>query len=116
MQPNNQLPQSMLPNSDSQSEHSTNPAQKNPIKIIFIALGITFLIAIILAVILSSSAKDKDEGAQQQAQSQNSSTGPTKATALDVENANNSINQSLGGLNDEQDFPPTQLDDKTLGL
>lgn len=90
--------------------------RKNPFMVIFFVLGILFLIAIVAAILFNSNSSKKPNSNNQTTTQATTTQGATKAAAIDVENASNSISQSLSGLNDEQDFAPATLDDKTLGL
>jgi hypothetical protein len=85
-----------------------------PIKIIFIVLGALFVIAILAAVLLNSGKKKPAPAPQTQTTTTSQNFG--KAKAIDVENINNSINQNLGSLSNEHDFPSAQFDDKSIGL
>ena len=89
--------------------------KKSPIKLIFIILAGLCVVAVILAVVFSGGEKKSTQQSSQTPAANNTQT-PGKASAIDVENVNNSISQSLGSLNEEQDFPEDQLDDKFLGL
>jgi hypothetical protein len=84
-------------------------------KLIFITLGGLFVIVIILAISLSG-GKNTPKNQSTTGTPVNNAQNLGKASAIDVENVNNSISQSLGSLSDDNDFPADQLDDKPLGL
>ncbi len=68
-----------------------------------------------LALVFSSGGTkpaQKTTGSNQAGQAE----GPKGATALDVEQANQSISQDISSINDDQDFPADKLSDKSLGL
>lgn len=97
------------------NQHAVNSSKKNPFKVIFIVLIASFIISAVAAIVIATvkNSVDTPPAAQTSAPATHMQG---KATAIDVENVSNSISQSLGGLSEEQDFPQSQLDDKTLGL
>lgn len=117
-------PQQGIPNpylaavSDSAiANQELKPVKKrnNMLIIILSVVGVLVLLVIVL-VILTSGKKapvtnNKDNGSDL---SQSQVLEP--ANALSTEFINDSIGQDIGGLNDEQDLPPTKINDKALGL
>lgn len=105
---------------NSQTNNSLNPTKpqqqksKPKVLVIVVAALVSLLVITIIAVLFSGGskkpAKTTDETSQQEP------AGPQPASALDVEQSNNSINQDMSTLSDEEDFPETQIDNKALGL
>ncbi len=90
---------------------------KKPKFLIVIVAGVVLLGVMTAIAILAAPKKksnNQNENTNQSQQAENDSLTP--AQAIDVEQTNNSINQDISGLNVEDDFPPTQLDDKTINL
>lgn len=107
---------SPIPQQPLQPSSQQSPKGKKTLLIVVGAAGTTLLLLIVAVVALSSGKKTpvpKDDS---------NSTNATQAqvlepaTPLNVEYINDSIGQDIGSLNDEQDLPPTKLDDKALGL
>lgn len=97
------------------------PASGGPVRsrrgllIAAITGGAVIIILIILAVVLTmSSSGSKEKPAVTETDTSTQALQPAKS--IELEQANNSINQDMSGLNDEKDFPANSLDDKTLGL
>ncbi|MCA9333048.1 hypothetical protein KDA00_04220 [Candidatus Saccharibacteria bacterium] len=83
--------------------------------LIVLVAGIVILgLMTAVALIVAKPTKKKTTSTSQQATDKNE--GPQPAEAIDVEQTNNSINQDVSGLNTDEDYPTTQLDDKALGL
>lgn len=134
IQPNNfsgqtvPQPQTAFPQQDStqptgyvntdptQAINTQKPKKKSKLLFIFIAvialLGLLTAAAVILAP-KSNKSSQKDQQAQIQP---NEDTTLSPAESINVEQTNSSINQDISGLNIEEDFPATQLDDKSLNL
>ena len=77
--------------------------------------GIELIVIIGLTVTLTSAPKlqpAKTVSNSSSAQSQD----PQPATAVGVQQTNDSISQDIGNLNDDHDLPTNKLDDKSLGL
>lgn len=93
------------------------PAPQKSNKKLFIiggaVAGLVLLTIVALVVILTNGKKPPQ---QQQQEETTQAQGPQPAKAVDVEQANNSISQDISSLNDDQDFPADQLDDKSLKL
>lgn len=85
-------------------------------KIILIAGGGVLLLTIITVVVLLTSSGGNGGEQNQQQQQQDTSGILKEPTALDIENANNAISSDITGLNDDNDFPPNNLDDLNLRL
>lgn len=78
------------------------------------ALALILLLAIIGVVVsLSGNGKKKGQDTSSIAQPSELTRDPS---AIDIENVNNSISSSITGLDDEKDFPATNLEDKNLEL
>ncbi len=85
--------------------------------LIVIVIAVVVLAAITVAgLLLAPKKKPVKKAATTTTKTTDESKGPQPATALDVEQSNNSINQDISNPNDDNDFPPNQLDDKSLGL
>lgn len=92
------------------------PKPKKPKFLLIIIIAVVLLAAMTVAGVLLSKPKKKSPANTAQTQQTDQKTGLSPAEAIDVEQANSSINQDISSINDENDFPPTQLDDKALGL
>lgn len=82
-------------------------------------ITVVVLVVITVAAVLMAPKKKKAVTTKKSDTSQtnsNGAKGPQPASALDVEQANNSINQDISNPNDDNDFPANQLDDKSLNL
>lgn len=90
-------------------------AQKKPKFLIIIVVAIVLLGGMTAAALVVAKPKAKNKTPAPTTQT-SQSAGPLPAKALDVEQSNNSINQDISGVNDDDDLPPSQLDDKALGL
>jgi hypothetical protein len=85
--------------------------------LIVIVIAVIVLAGITVAgLLLAPKKKPAKKATTNTTKTTNESKGPQPATALDVEQSNNSINQDISNPNDDNDFPPNQLDDKSLGL
>lgn len=120
MDPNNQTPSPIITPPDQSESPASNfedkaEKQRKIRKIVLIAAGATILILTIVGIVASLSGGDKKKqpDTNQTTQTPELTRNPT---AIDIESVNNSINSSITGLNDEQDFPASNLDDKNLGL
>lgn len=99
---------------------STNEvsAKKRPNKLVIIIIaGLSLLVVLGILVALNSqgqTGKDNKTQVPQADSSQSQSLLP--AHSIDLEQTSNAISQDLSSLDDEQNYPATSLDDKTLGL
>lgn len=102
------------------SGQSVGPQQpkKSSSKGPLIAAGIGVFIVIVLTVVgLMMSGGNSSKTQKQTAQPANTTPQLLQpGQAIDVEQANNAINQDLSTLNDDNDFPDSSLEDKTIGL
>jgi len=101
-----------------QTDASFPPVNDDPDKkkriIITAAAGIGIIVVIVIVVILLSSGGGKpNSNNNQNAQSNGILNEPS---ALDIENANNSISSDITSLNDDNDFPQSNLTDINLHL
>jgi cell division protein FtsB len=95
------------------SEINTKPTKNR--KKIWLIFGVALALILLTSVLVAITAPNKPNQTQQNTQ-QNKPQGPQAATAIDVEQTNNSINQDLSSLDDGADFPANQLHDDALGL
>ncbi len=95
-----------------------NPPKSKRKLIIIVASALAALVIIVIIVVVVAGGKKPSTPAKpaQDPNENSQSQGPQPATSLGVEQINNSISQDISGLNDDQDYPPTKLDDKTLTL
>lgn len=101
----------------SQMQPPLPPKTKSSKKVFIIGgvvAGIVVLAIIAVVIILSSNNKKPAPATEHHETTE--AEGPQPATAVDIEHANNSISQDISGLNDDNDFPTEQLDDKSLKL
>ncbi len=94
------------------------PRPKKPKFLIIIIVGVVLLIGMTVAGVLLTKPKKKAavNNGTADVQKAEEATSLLPAKSLDVEQTNAAVNQDISGINDENDFPPTQLDDKALGL
>lgn len=90
------------------------PSRGKRIVIVVAVLVITLLVIGAIVVMVLGTAKEDEPTAT--SKETNSTAGLQPATAVGVEQANNSISQDLGSMNDDEDLPADALDDKALGL
>ncbi|HEX5456468.1 MAG TPA: hypothetical protein VFW77_03830 [Candidatus Saccharimonadales bacterium] len=90
-----------------------DPEKKKRI-IIVAAAGVGAIILILIIVVILSSGGGKPDSNN----NQNNQSGGilNEPTALDIENANNSISSDITSLNDDNDFPQSNLTDINLHL
>lgn len=108
--PNIQIPQPM-------QQPNLPPVDDGKRKRILIVAGggaLLLIVIIIIAVVLSSGGKKNDK--TQTPQDTQSSSIIQEPSALDIENANNSISSDITGLDDGSDFPEANLSDQNLQL
>ncbi len=99
------------------SFNNQKPKKKSKLIVIFIAVIAVLGLLTLAAVMLAPKSDNKSSKQDQQAQTQSSEdTTLSPAESINVEQTNSSINQDISGLNIEEDFPATQLDDKSLNL
>jgi hypothetical protein len=95
---------------------SSKRIKKLPLIIVGV-VAVIFVILIIVAVIVSRKNGDNKNPTTDEPTTEHlDPEGPQPATALDVEQTNNSITQDITGLNDDKEFPPEQLSDDSLDL
>lgn len=88
--------------------------KKRRILIVIIAGLIGFFIILVIIVLLTSSGNKSNKS---QTDQNSQSTGVfSPPTALDIQNANNSITSDITSLNDDSDFPTANLSDTNLQL
>ncbi len=106
------------PESSDNSTTDQNKPSKNSNKklMVVVIIAVLFLLSLTILVIIvgSSSQKTPSKTTQNTVTPTNTSIDP--ATSLGIEQISNSINQDITGQNDDNDFPPTELDDKALEL
>ena len=101
---------------NNQQNVSLKPKKTNKTKFIIVAVVGVLVLVIMTAIALVATPKKKQSSEQNTGNSPQSQDPQKPADAIDVSNTNNSINQDISGLNTENDFPATQLDDKSLNL
>ncbi len=89
---------------------------KRPFLVISGMATLLVLVVLGIAVYLSHNKKTPEVQTQNTPKSTNNPQGPQPATAVSTEQANNAISQEIGNLNDDHDFPDSQLTDNTLKL
>lgn len=109
------LPQPTLPGYQQPQQFRTGPkrSSRKPFIIGGVIAGILLLVVIGVVVALSNGKKPVQQAPQEDT---SKPEGPQAATAVDVEQSNNAISQDISSVNDDQDFPTDELDDKSLGL
>lgn len=92
---------------------SDDDARKKRLLTVIGAGAAAFVLLIIIVVVMTSGGnKSANNNVAQETQ-----TGILiEPTALDIENANNSINSDITSLNDDNDFPQADLSDTNLQL
>ena len=94
----------------------TDPKKGGPnILVIVVIVGVVLVLICGLIVLLSSGGDDTATN-QQATEQQAGSQTLQPAKSIELEEANNAINQDLSGLDDEKDYPNNSLEDMTLGL
>lgn len=104
-------------NSDNSKSGQNKPSKNSNKKLMAVVIiAVLFLLSLTILVIIvgSSSKKTPSKTTQNTVTPTNTSIDP--ATSLGIEQISNSINQDITGQNDDNDFPPTELDDKALEL
>lgn len=96
-------------------QNSLNPKQSKSKVIPVMIVSVIVLMLITVAAVIATSGSKKSTP-KPAVTTQQTNVGPQPAAAIDVDQSNNSINQDMSSLKDEEDFPSTQLDDKSLGL
>lgn len=81
-----------------------------------IVAAVELIIIIGLMVALASAPKSNKSSAAAHSTSRAGSLDPQPATAVGLQQTDDSISQDISGLNGDRDFPVGRLDDKTLGL
>jgi cytoskeletal protein RodZ len=109
-------PQQNPVNVNPQQNGPIKPKKSNKTKFILVAVAGLALLGILTAIALLAAPGKKQTQEQSSTNNQTSADTQKPADAIDVGNTNNSINQDISGLNTDNDFPPTQLDDKSLNL
>ena len=90
-----------------------DPEKKKRIIIVAAAAIGIILIILVVIVILSSGGGNSNNNNNQNGQSPGILNEPS---SLDIENANNSISSDITSLNDDNDFPQSNLTDINLHL
>jgi hypothetical protein len=114
----NQLPKSNYSDNPSPLAITNPPAIKPKSKlplIIGAVCGAMVLLVVILAIAVASQGS-KPKTTPKVATTTAAADQAQPATALDVEQTNNSINQSLSSISDVRDFGNDSLSDPSLGL
>jgi hypothetical protein len=102
-------------------QQSYNTTRQKQSKLLPIIVGVVIALAVLVALASFLIANSSSQSTKQSAKSTSSNTNQDAstlqpATAIELEQANNSISQDLSGIDDEKDFPTTSLDDKSIGL
>lgn len=105
--------QAQPPQSDTSFSASDDPGKKKRIIITAAGAVVLILIIMVVVVILSSGGSKPKNNTNQNTQSNGILNEPS---SLDVENANNSITSDITSLNDDSDFPQSNLTDINLHL
>lgn len=92
-----------------------NKPKKNKM-IIFLIVSFLVLVVLTVAALLLVPKKKGTKSQDNQTATQQPQSPVKPAEAIDVEQTNNSVNQDISGLNIDEDFPTTQMEDKALGL
>jgi hypothetical protein len=107
---------SAQPSQPSPQPQSPLPDYGQRKKILIIIGGVVALFILIMIIVLIVSSGSGKNG-QDEENLNNQSAGIIKEpTAIDIENANNSISSDITGLNDDEDFPTSNLSDENLEL
>lgn len=85
-------------------------------KIIIIVGGLVGLFVLILLIVLITSSGGKKSPKTNSDETVQTNGILNPPSAIDVENANNSISSDITGLNDDNDFPTANLSDDNLEL
>ncbi len=107
------------PNLPIQQTSENVAPEKKPAKnkmIVFVIVSFLVLVALTVAALLLAPKKKGANSQDNQATIQQPQSPVKPAEAIDVEQTNNSVNQDVSGLNIDEDFPATQMEDKALGL
>lgn len=107
-----------LPQTSSPQSSSPEPLTPKKNRLPFIIAGVLVGLLLILTLIGVFASKSKTPTTIKPAAStsDSGSNALLPATAIGIEQASNSISQDLSGINDDNDFPPNKLDDRSLGL
>lgn len=115
--PQQPAPQQPMPPQGSPEPNQTSyddGVKKRRILIVIVGSLVALFIIIILIVVLTSSGDNKKQA--QNNQNTQSSGIFIQPSALDIQNANNSITSDITSLNDDSDFPTANLSDTSLRL
>lgn len=93
---------------------NSDPGLKKRIFIVVGGLVALFIVALVVIVLLNS--KNKNNQSSQNTQSNQTNGILNPPSALDIQNANNSITADISSLNDDTDFPTNNLTDNNLHL
>lgn len=94
---------------------NSDPGLKKRILIVVGGLVGLFVIVLIIVVVLSSNNNNKQNNNQNAQNNQNNGI-LNPPSAIDIQNANNSITSDISSLNDDNDFPTASLSDNNLHL
>ncbi len=89
-------------------------SKKGPL--IAAAVGISAILILTVAVVLLGGGESTTKQPATQTTTNPQALLLQPAQPIDIEQANNAISQDLSTLNDEEDFPSSSLDDKSLDL
>lgn len=92
------------------------PLSKKPLLLIGGVILTIILGLSIIAVVVMSKSGPSTKPATKKADATNPVQQLEGASALDIEQINQSISQDISSLNDGQDFSADKISDKTLGL
>lgn len=112
--PNGQLP--AQPDQHSQTAAPKPKRSRVGLVIALVSIGLVLLVVVGAVVLLAVGNKPAKQTTKTNTVQTSASDAAKGASALDVEQTNQSISQDISGLNDGQDMPADQLSDKTLGL
>ncbi|HET7673584.1 MAG TPA: hypothetical protein VFK11_03680 [Candidatus Saccharimonadales bacterium] len=97
----------------SQPDFDDGSAKRKKIIIIAGSVISVFFILIVVVILLSSGGNSGNQNQQEQ----NAQSGIlVEPTAIDIENANNSITSDITSLNDDVDYPSANLTNDNLDL
>lgn len=95
-------------------QKSVKNSKKGPL--IAAVAGIGAILVLTVAVVLLGGGESTTKQPATQTTTNAQALLLQPAQPIDIEQANNAISQDLSTLNDEEDFPSSSLDDKTLDL
>lgn len=102
--------------SGSYSPPPPSSPKKNKLPFIIAGVVVALLLIITVLVVITSGKKSPSKPQPQANTSDNGSSFLKAADPIGVQQTSDSISQDLGGLNDDIDFPPNKIDDKSLSL